>query len=130
MIEEHIDLDKHHLGILSVLEFESLPFVPRRVFWVTDVPQGEERGNHAHLNTEQVLVCLRGRIVVRTDRGKGVEEKILKVGEHVYVGRMTWDSQVFMTGNDILLAVCSTAYNKSDYIDDKETFYEMVTADG
>jgi hypothetical protein len=126
MITEHVDLDRHHCGILSVLEFEKLPFVPRRVFWVTDVPQGEERGNHAHVKTEQILVCLRGRIVVRLDRGDGPKESVLKVGEHVYVGRMTWDSQVFMTGKDVLFAVCSTKYDKDDYIDDKEVFYTML----
>ena len=127
MITEHVDIDKHHCGILSVLEFENLPFVPQRAFWVTHVPQGEERGNHAHHKTEQVLICVQGVIMVRIDRGRGTTEQILRPGESVYVGRMSWDSQVFLTGNDMLLVIASTKYDKGDYIEDKEFFLEELS---
>ena len=126
MINEFVDLDRHHCGILSVLEFDKLPFVPRRAFWVTDVPQGDERGNHAHCQTEQVLICVKGAIIVKTDRGTGVEEQMLRPGQHCFVGRMTWDSQVFLTDDSILLVFASTAYSKADYIEDKEIFLEKL----
>jgi len=126
MITNHIDLDKHHCGILSVLEFDKMPFSVRRVFWVTDVPQGEERGNHAHCQTEQMLICIKGAIMVRTDDGKGRKEHMLRPGDYQYVGRMVWDSQVFLTGKDILLVMASTTYGKDDYINDKEMFLEQL----
>ncbi len=37
---------------------------------------------------------------------------------------MIWDSQVFMTGDDVLLSICSTPYDKSDYIEDMSSFLE------
>ena len=125
MITQYVDLDKHHCGILSVLEFNTLPFIPKRIFWVTDVPQGETRGNHAHRKTEQLLVCLQGSIMVQTDMGIGVDKQILNVGQSVYVGRMVWDSQVFLTGKDILLVLASTAYDKDDYIEDRKVFMRV-----
>lgn len=123
MITQHVDLDKHHTGMLSVLEFKGLPFVPRRIFWVTNVPKGEERGNHAHYLAEQVLVCVQGMILVRTDDGKLKLEHILKSGDYIYIGRMVWDSQIFLTDNDVLMVLTSTSYDKKDYIEDKEMFY-------
>ena len=47
-------------GALLPLHLAELPFVPRRVFAITDVPVGTERGGHAHRSGMQLLVCLQG----------------------------------------------------------------------
>jgi hypothetical protein len=43
-------------GTLVPIEFSDLPFEPKRIFYVCDVPKGEERGNHAHFETRQLLM--------------------------------------------------------------------------
>ena len=48
---------KDHRGLLVPIEFAQLPFMPKRLFYVSNVPKGEERGNHAHYNTKQILTC-------------------------------------------------------------------------
>ena len=114
-------------GILVPIEFNILPFEPKRVFYVLDVPKDEERGMHAHYETQQVLTCLQGEILVKLHDGHALREYKLSPNEWVFVDKMVWDSQVFLTGNDILMSMCSTKYSKSDYIENFETFKTIST---
>ena len=109
-------------GTLVPIEFNSLPFKPKRLFYVCNVPKGEERGMHAHFETKQLLICIKGKILVKLHDGKKPSEHILKPNECIFVDKMTWDSQVFETRNDILLSICSTYYDKLDYIEDFNDF--------
>ena len=52
-------------GLLAPIELGQLPFVPKRVFYVCGVPKGQERGNHAHYTTKQILTCIQGEIIVK-----------------------------------------------------------------
>ena len=109
-------------GTLVPIELSDLPFEPRRIFYVSGVPKGEERGNHAHFETQQILVCLQGSILVKLHDGTDLKEYRLKPNQAILVEKMIWDSQVFETDNDVLLAICSTNYDKSDYIEDFNDF--------
>jgi len=52
-------------GSLTVGEFErSIPFVVKRYFLVFDVPSKETRGEHAHRECHQFLLCVRGSCAV------------------------------------------------------------------
>ena len=117
-------------GTLVPIEFNKLPFVPKRIFYVCGVPKGEERGSHAHFETRQLLVCLQGSILVKLNDGKELKEYRLMPNQSILVEKMIWDSQVFETGNDMLLSVCSTNYNKSDYIEDFEEFLRTANKKG
>lgn len=114
-------------GVLIPIELSSLPFIPKRVFIVKDVPALEERGNHAHYETQQVLICLKGKITVKLFDGKSLANFILDEGNSIFVDKLIWDSQVFMTGNDVLLSICSTEYNPLDYINNLEEFVEILS---
>ena len=113
-------------GTLVPIEFSDLPFEPKRIFYVCDVPKGEERGNHAHFETRQILLCLKGSILVKLHDGKDLKEHRLMPNQSILVERMIWDSQVFETDRDVLLSICSTSYNKSDYIEDFEEFLRIT----
>ena len=113
-------------GSLFPIEFSELPFLPKRVFYVTGVPAGEERGKHAHYTTKQILICVQGSILAKVDAGAQKTEVLLESGQYAIVNELEWDSQVFLTGNDILLVICSTPYDKSDYIEDYGQFLELV----
>jgi len=109
-------------GTLVPIELSDLPFEPRRIFYVSGVPKGEERGNHAHFETQQILVCLQGSILVKLHDGRDLKEYRLNPNQAILVDKMIWDSQVFETDNDVLLSICSTNYDKSDYIEDFNDF--------
>lgn len=116
--------DDERGGFLIPVEFKDLPFEPKRVFTVCDVPKNNIRGEHAHFQTQQFLICLKGEILVGLDFGSKCEEIILKQGETVFIDKMVWDYQQFLTGEDTLLVFASTPYDKNDYIFDKGEFYK------
>ena len=113
-------------GELLPIEFSELPFIPERIFYVTGVPVNITRGNHAHYNTEQILFCVKGRI--RLDLFDGIDRttQILGPGKHTHVGNLIWDSQTFLTPDAVLLSICSTKYNASDYITDIDEFIAII----
>ena len=116
-------------GILVPIELDSLTFSPKRLFYVYGVPQGEERGFHAHHETQQLLVCVRGAVLVKLHDGFHEQYFTLSQNDSVFVDKMIWDSQVYLTGDDILLSICSTKYDKKDYIEDFKVFLKKVGSD-
>ena len=112
-------------GSLSALDFGALAFDPKRIFYVKDVPKNTERGNHAHRNTQQYLICLEGEIQVKLFDGLKETYHLLRRHEMIFVDKMIWDSQTYLTGRDILLAVCSTEYDPNDYITDIQEFKKI-----
>lgn len=123
---ENLPYFKDSKGILTPLEFKTLPFSPKRIFWTTDVPKGETRGNHAHYKTQQYVICICGEIEVTLYNGV-IEKKVtIKENEGVFIDKLIWDAQSYLTGKDVLLVLCSTEYNKEDYIFSKEEFNNIV----
>lgn len=115
-----------NLGCLMPVEFKDLPFVPIRAFTVKNVPAGYERGGHAHRETRQYLFCIKGLILVILHDGKEHHEFKLVSGQGVLVEKLTWDSQKFMTGDDVLWVFCSTEFSSQDYIRNFDEFKKLV----
>jgi hypothetical protein len=113
-------------GLLIPLEFNKIKFIPKRIFTIIDVPKNNIRGEHAHYNIEQLLICIKGKIEVYLDDGKNVKVSILQQGDCIYIDKYIWGQQKFLTGNDVLLVLASHEYNKEDYITDKKEFYKIV----
>tara|TARA_Y100000748_G_C15130698_1_gene346016 strand:+ start:99 stop:464 length:366 start_codon:yes stop_codon:yes gene_type:complete len=111
----------HHIekrGTLSYMELSELGFEPKRMYYITGVPQGEVRGNHGHRTDLQYLICVKGQIRVTLTSKDEAETTMLNAGDMVFMDKMVWGEQEYMTGEDILLVLCSTSYDKSDYITD------------
>ena len=73
-------------GVLVPLELaQAVPFPVRRVFWITDVPAGTERGGHAHKTCHQYLVCIGGLIQVGVDDGTATRTLPLPAGSALHV---------------------------------------------
>jgi len=102
-------------GVLVPIEFKDLNFIPKRLFYVTNVPKNCRRGEHAHYETEQIIVCIKGKVGVKLIYKKDETYFILEENEYIYIKGGTWDAQDFLTGNDVLLVLCSTNYDEKDY---------------
>ena len=113
-------------SLVALEESREIPFSVKRVFYVNNVKTLELRGNHAHYKTEQVLVCLNGKITVKLDDGKNIQEYILdNPSKGLYIPNGVWDAQAYHTQDSILLSLCNTLYNKEDYIEDYEEFVKL-----
>jgi hypothetical protein len=99
-------------GSLTPFDYADLPFTPRRVFAVADVPTGTSRGGHSHRSATQLLVCLNGRIDVlmrvRGDAGR----VMLAPGEPgLLLGPGVWSQQTYLAPNSVLLVFASEPYD-------------------
>ncbi|MBC8206971.1 MAG: FdtA/QdtA family cupin domain-containing protein [Kiritimatiellaeota bacterium] len=57
-------------------EVNALPFEIGKVLVMSDIRTDDVRGNHAHHETEEILVALTGACVVEVDDGKGSRESV------------------------------------------------------
>lgn len=53
-------------GAISVMDKE-LPFEVKRVFWLHHIAEGKDRGAHALLDSEEIMVAVHGAFVVDLD---------------------------------------------------------------
>lgn len=119
------DVTVHHFpviadirGSLTVGEFDrEIPFVPHRYFMVFDVPSRETRGEHAHRECHQFLVCVRGTCAVVVDDGSKRSEILLdSPAKGLHLPPMIWGVQYRYTSDALLLVFASHHYDASDYI--------------
>ena len=117
-------------GNLSVGEFgRNLPFVAKRYFLVFDVPSAEVRGEHAHRQCHQFLVCTHGRVSVVVDDGTQREEFLLDRPElGLHVPPLVWATQYRYSSDAVLLVFASEFYDPADYIRDYDEFLYAIPA--
>ncbi len=115
-------------GSLAVAELgKGLPFLPRRIFAVFDVPSREVRGEHAHRTLEQLLVCVHGECSVVVDDGENREEVLLaSPGVGVYVPPLIWATQYKFSPDAVLLVLASAEYDPAEYIRDYDEYVAML----
>ena len=115
-------------GDLVVGEFErTVPFVPKRYFMVMGVPSSETRGEHAHRNCHQFLICVKGICSVVADDGLTREEFVLNRPDiGLYLPPMTWGIQYKYSHDAVLLVFASDYYDSADYIRNYEEFIALV----
>ena len=115
-------------GNLTVGEFEKeIPFSPKRYFSVFDVPNKKVRGEHAHKECHQFLVCIKGSCHVVADDGEQRQEFILdKPNKGIYLPPMVWGVQYKYSADAVLMVFASHHYDSNDYIRDYSDFLEMV----
>jgi acetyltransferase-like isoleucine patch superfamily enzyme/dTDP-4-dehydrorhamnose 3,5-epimerase-like enzyme len=105
-------------GNLTVGLFErEVPFAPRRYFMVFDVPSKNVRGEHAHHECHQFLICVKGSCSVLVDDGASREEIRLdspNIGLHV--PPMIWALEYKHSQDCVLLVFASHDYDADDYI--------------
>lgn len=115
-------------GSLVAAEFgDDLPFVPKRAFFVFDVPGESVRGEHAHHECEQMLVCVHGSVRVLVDDGRDRVEVVLESPDvGLYVPPLIWAVQYRFSKDAVLAVLASHAYDPGDYIRDYESFIELT----
>lgn len=105
-------------GSLSFAETGNhIPFLVKRIFYMYDVPLGSIRGEHAHKELHQFIVCLHGVIEVETDNGKEkVKYSLDRPNLGIHIPPLTWTTVKFIKKESVCVVLCSDVYDKLDYI--------------
>jgi acetyltransferase-like isoleucine patch superfamily enzyme/dTDP-4-dehydrorhamnose 3,5-epimerase-like enzyme len=112
-------------GSLTVSELGDVIDFPgvRRMFVVHSVPSSDIRGEHAHVECHQLLICTKGQVTVRIDDGMSREETLLDRPEWaLHVPPMVWCSQYGFSSDASLVVLASHTYDDQDYIRDYDQF--------
>lgn len=115
-------------GSLVVAEVEAqLPFRAARIFVVSDVPEGEPRGIHAHKVCEQFLICVRGSVKAMVDDGDRRRVVALdRTSMGLYMPALTWGTQYDYSDDAVLVVLASHPYDAADYIHNYDEFLAAV----
>jgi len=126
-----LPLIKDLRGNLSAGEFErNVPFPPKRYFLVFDVPSGKVRGEHAHKQCHQFLICIKGSCAVVVDDGVNRQEILLdRPNKGLHIPPMVWGVQYKYTPDAVLLVFASDYYEASDYVRDYDEFMKFIEND-
>lgn len=115
-------------GNLTVGEFgRPLPFLPKRYFITFDIPSETTRGEHAHRECHQFLLCVRGRCTVLVDDGHEKQEFVLdRPTFGIHVPPMVWAAEYGHSPDSTLMVFASHYYDPDDYVRDYDEFLCLV----
>lgn len=124
-----VQLSKHHRpqGNITVVENgETVPFDVKRVYYLYDVPGGEERGSHAHKALSQLIVAASGSFSVTLTDGKVKRTFLLnRPYQGLYVVPGIWRTLDDFSSGSVCLVLASETYQKEDYIRDYDEFLKF-----
>ena len=121
-----VDLPKYldARGNLSFAQnFDQIPFEIKRTYWLYDVPGGVNRGGHAEMNNEELIIALSGSFEIMVDDGIVKKSFILNRSYYgLYIPKGLWREIREFSTNAIALEFGSIAYDINDYIRDYDKF--------
>ena len=125
-----IELDKHHSerkGNISVIENDkTIPFEVKRVYYLYDIPGGEERGAHAHKKLQQLIIAASGSFDVILNDGNVKRRFTLN---HPYLGLYVkpgiWRDLGEFSSGAVCLVLASEVYDEADFIRDYDAYLKF-----
>lgn len=126
-----ITLERHHHenGNLTVAEdHNEVPFKIKRVYYLYDIPGGEERGGHAHKALYQLIVAISGSFTVNITDGK--ESKSITLNrpyEALLIVPGIWRTLDNFSSGSVCAVIASEHYDESDYIRNYDEFLLLTS---
>lgn len=114
-------------GELKFGEFPAeLPFIPQRVFVISEVPIDSVRGEHAHSTTSQILICVSGSVTAAFQSSAGdTSFELSSSSEWLFVPPMNFGKLTKFSSDCALVVLASEPYNASEYISDLAEFQRL-----
>lgn len=104
-----------------------LPFEPKRVYWLYNVPSDSERGGHAHRDCKELLVALSGYFKVHIDDGHSRRTFTLnRPYQALYIPESYWRELDNFTSGSVCLVIASTLFDEAEYIRSYHDFLQYV----
>lgn len=95
----------------------NVPFSIERIFYLYDIPGGEDRGAHAHKECHQFLVAASGSFDIELN--DGINKRTITLNRPYYglhIPPKIWAAEKSFSSGAICLVLASHKYNESDYI--------------
>ncbi len=111
-------------GNLTFIEgMTHIPFDIKRVYYLYDIPGGEERAAHAHRSLHQVMIAISGSFTVTLDDGSDRRQLHLnRAFTGLYISPMIWRNLDNFSSGAVCLVLASDIYDEGDYFRNYRTF--------
>jgi len=125
-----IELPKiqNRAGSISPIQSRlDLPFEIKRVFYLYDIPGGEDRGAHAHKECHQFIIAASGSFDILVDDGHNKRTFSLNrpyYGLHIPPG--IWAAEMGFSSGAICFVLTSHEYDENDYIRDYKQYLDYI----
>ncbi len=98
---------------------KDLPFPIARVFFVYGVHPGDIRGQHAHRECHQFLICVHGAVTVTCDDGENKKTFELNTPlAGLHIPPSIWAEQRYASSETMLMVLADRLFDEKDYIRD------------
>ena len=115
-----VDLPQVHSeagNITAIENNKDIPFEIKRIYYLYDIPGGEDRGAHGHKKLEQFIIAASGSFDVTIDDGQNKRTFSLNHPNralHLVPGM--WRELSNFSSGAICLVLASEKYDEKDYI--------------
>lgn len=113
-------------GNLTFVEGSTLPFPIKRMFWITSVPSGKNRGGHAHASCSEAVFAVQGAFTMHLSDGniRGAV-RLSAPGEGVVVPAGVWCELTDFTLDCVCVVAASQPYNAEGYVNSYSKYLEL-----
>ena len=125
LLKQSIQSHPDTRGRLYVVSQQQMvcPFNMQRAFWITDVPEGTTRGEHANRSCTELVVAVKGSVRIWLTDGREETEVLLNSPDMgIYIPPMVWCRLTDFSADAVVLCLADEDYDRSTYINDYEAF--------
>jgi dTDP-4-dehydrorhamnose 3,5-epimerase-like enzyme len=113
-------------GLVAIESGQNIPFVVQRLYYIFDTKQ-HARGFHAHLNLQQLAICVKGQCRFILDDGHEKQEVVLnQPTKGLLIEGLLWREMHDFSEDCVLLVLASEHYDEADYIRDYQQFLQII----
>jgi len=115
-------------GNLNIIESPfDCPFEIKRIYFLSNVPEGSSRGGHAHKNLFQIILPAYGSFDILIDDGR--EKKTIHLNQPnkgLLICPYIWRELNNFSDNGVCLVLASENYSEDDYVREYEDFKNIA----
>lgn len=115
-------------GALTFLEGDvHIPFPVKRVFWISNVPEGQTRGGHAHWTCHEAVFAVSGKFEIELDDGERRATVVVDdPARGITVPAGVWCELRRFAPGTVCLVMASQEYDASGYALDRENWRKKL----
>lgn len=102
-----------------------VPFEFKRIYYLYKIPEGAERGAHAHKALHQLLIPIAGSFNILLDDGKRKRRiSLSRPDRGLYIRPMIWRELENFSRDAVCVVLASERFDERDYIRSYDQFVE------
>jgi dTDP-4-dehydrorhamnose 3,5-epimerase-like enzyme len=114
--------------LISLESSKNIPFNIERVYYLFDTIKGAERGFHAHIDLQQIAICISGSCTMDVESIKGKTSYTLNTpNKGLFMRGLVWREIKNFSDGCVLMVLADAHYTEDDYIRKYSSFKQFLT---